>query len=315
MTLLRRMLALPAMLALAPVAAAQASPAQVACSLVETPVLDFGQPVINPTTRGESTATVRVSCVGGEQAAGQFIEVCLLAAPGAQPAMRRGPSMLRYELYTDGAHTLPLRHPSGAASTIVQLGALPNVAAEAKLTVYGLIPAGQAGLAGGLHDDRVPLQIRVPARDGDTCSTAPTRATGFLEVRASLASGSCTVHASDLDFGRAYDLSRGVDGQTALGVTCSAQTPYSVSLSGGSVGQDVHRRRMGANGAAGGASVGYQLYQDGARTQPWGQMDAERVSGTGTGSPQTLPVYARVPAQPTPPAGEYRDVVTATVTF
>lgn len=315
MTLLRRMLALPAFLVLAPMTAAQASPAQVACSLMETPVLDFGQPVTNPTVRSESIATVRVSCVGGDQAAGQVIEVCLLAAPGANPAMRHGPSALRYGLYTDAAHTLPLQHPSGAASTVVQLGALPNVAAEARLAVYGVIPAGQAGLAGGLHDDRVPLQIRVPARAHDTCSTAPTHATGFLEVRTQLASGSCTVHASDLDFGRTYDLSRGVDGQTALGVTCTAQTPYSVSLSGGTVSQDVHHRRMGANGAAGGASVGYQLYRDSARARPWGQIDAERVSGTGTGSPQTLPVYARVPAQPTPPAGEYRDVVTATVTF
>lgn len=296
-------------------AAPAAGATQVACSLAETPVLDFGQPVINPTPQVEATATVRVDCVGDDAAAGQALEVCVLAAPGAQPAMRRPPSMLRYGLFADVAHTQPLAHPTGAASAVVRMGDAPNVAAQARLAVYGVIPAGQDGLSGGLHQDRVPLQIRVATRPGERCTTAPARATGFLEVRAEPAAGSCSVRASDLDFGRAFDLARGMDGQTALGLTCSAGTAYSVSLGGGTVGQDVHRRRMGPNGGPGAASVVYQLYQDSARSRVWGQLEPERVSGTGTGSPQTLPVFARVPAQATPPAGAYFDVITATVTF
>lgn len=310
----RRALMLSASLALA-VLAARAEAGQVACSFDEEPVLDFGQPAANPTLRSESSTTVRVSCVGDDDSAGELIQVCLLAPPGGQTTMRRGASGLHYALYADSAHTRPLAHPSSAVSVGIRLGDRGNVSGEAKLPVHGAIHAGQSGLAGGLHSDRVPLQVRVASGNGEDCTTAPTRATGMLEISAQLASGSCTVHANDLDFGRAYDLARGIEGRTALGLTCTAGTPYSVALSGGTVGQQVHQRRMGAGGAPGGATVQYQLYQDAAHARVWGEASAERVAGTGTGTPQTLPVHARVPAQPTPPAGQYRDVVTATVEF
>jgi len=284
---------------------------QLRCALAETPVLDFGQPVANPTAQSDSTATVRVTCLGDDTAAGQVIEVCVLAAPGANSMMRRGASHLRYGLFADSAHTRPLVHPAGAAAASVRFGERPNVTAQADIRVYGVIPPGQSGLAGGLHDDRVPLQVRVATEAGQDCTTAPTRATGFLDVRAQLALGSCTVNTVDLDFGRAVALGRAIDGGTVIGLTCTAGTPYSVALNGGNA-QQVQQRRMAA--PAGGA-IAYQLYRDGARTQVWGDTLADRVTGTGTGTPQTLPVYARVPAQPTPRAGGYSDVITATVTY
>ncbi|TZF90979.1 Csu type fimbrial protein [Cognatilysobacter lacus] len=293
----------------------RADAAQMSCALADTTVLDFGQPVANPTVQSESTAVVRVHCVGDDEAAGSAIEICLLASPGGNPAMRRPPSTLRYGLFADSAHTRPLAHPASPVSTTVRLGDRPGVSVDARLSVYGVIAAGQTGLAGGLHEDRVPLQVRVATRQGEDCTTAPTRATGFLDVRAQLASGSCTVSAVDLDFGRAVDLARDVDGSTALGVTCTAGTPYSVALNGGTVGQQAHARRMRMSDAPATATITYQLYRDGARSQVWGDVEAERVTGTGTGMPQTLPVFARVPRQPTPPAGHYLDVVTATVTY
>jgi spore coat protein U-like protein len=39
------------------------------------------------------------------------------------------------------------------------------------------------------------------------------------------------------------------------------------------------------------------------------------VTGTGSGAPQNLPLYGRVPRQPTPSPGDYKDTVTATVYF
>ncbi|WP_409528142.1 spore coat protein U domain-containing protein [Rhizobium sp.] len=39
------------------------------------------------------------------------------------------------------------------------------------------------------------------------------------------------------------------------------------------------------------------------------------VTGTGTGSPQTLTVYGRVPAQNTPAPGTYSDTVVVTVSY
>jgi spore coat protein U-like protein len=39
------------------------------------------------------------------------------------------------------------------------------------------------------------------------------------------------------------------------------------------------------------------------------------VSGTGSGSQQTIRLYGRVPAQRTPAPGDYKDTVTATLMF
>ena len=315
MTLLRRVLVLAVLLAAGPFATSRAQAAQIACALAEAPVLDFGQPAANPTVQSESSAIVHVTCTGDDDAAGSTIEVCLLAAPGANPFMRNGASHLRYGLFADAALTRPLEHPAGAVSVGVRLGDRPNVSADARLQVYGVIPSGQSGLAGGLHQDRVALQMRVATQAGEDCTAAPTRATGFLDVRAQLAAGSCSVNAVDLDFGRAFDLAHDIDAGTVLGLTCTAGTPYSVALSGGTVAQQPHARRMRMSEAPASASIAYQLYRDGARSQVWGEIVGERVTGTGTGNPQTLPVYARVPKQATPPAGHYLDVVTATVTY
>ncbi len=46
-----------------------------------------------------------------------------------------------------------------------------------------------------------------------------------------------------------------------------------------------------------------------------GTSGSSTVSGTGTGTSQTIPVYARVLPQSTPTPGSYSDTIIATVTF
>ena len=57
------------------------------------------------------------------------------------------------------------------------------------------------------------------------------------------------------------------------------------------------------------------LYRDAARTQRWRDTPGQDVSGTANGAAQSLPVYARLPAGQTPPAGAYLDTVTAIVRY
>ena len=64
-----------------------------------------------------------------------------------------------------------------------------------------------------------------------------------------------------------------------------------------------------------GDSVIYGLYQNAARSVPWGTANASTLGGTGTAATQTIPVYGRVPGQVTPPPGTYSDTVVATVTY
>jgi spore coat protein U-like protein len=63
--------------------------------------------------------------------------------------------------------------------------------------------------------------------------------------------------------------------------------------------------------------VHYQLYQNASYSTAWGDGSAgtSTMAGAGTGSSQSLTVYARVQAQTTPTAGTYVDTVIATITY
>ena len=69
--------------------------------------------------------------------------------------------------------------------------------------------------------------------------------------------------------------------------------------------------------AAGTDQVHYQLYQSASYATPWGDgtNGTTAVAGIGTGTSQSLTVYARVLPQATPLAGSYVDTVIATITY
>ncbi|MQQ99550.1 spore coat protein U domain-containing protein [Glaciimonas soli] len=58
--------------------------------------------------------------------------------------------------------------------------------------------------------------------------------------------------------------------------------------------------------------LNYGLYSDTGHTVTWGSTG---VSGTGTGLPVALPIYAQLPAGQAGAAGTYTDTVIATVTY
>jgi len=114
-----------------------------------------------------------------------------------------------------------------------------------------------------------------------------------------------------LDFGTQGVLSSNVDSTSTLSVTCTTSAPYNIGLDGGASG-NVNARTM----TDGTDFVGYQLYQEAARTNVWGDtIGTNTVASSGTGSAQQFTVYGRVPPQTTPPAGTYNDSVTVTVTY
>jgi len=124
----------------------------------------------------------------------------------------------------------------------------------------------------------------------------------------------CSVSATDLGFG-AYDplSATNTDATTTLDVTCTLTTTYDVGLDAGTgtgATTTVRVMEFGAN------TLNYALYQEAGRTTIWGDtVGVDTVSGTGTGSAQSLTVYGRIPALQSATPGAYTDLITVTVTF
>jgi spore coat protein U-like protein len=125
----------------------------------------------------------------------------------------------------------------------------------------------------------------------------------------------CVVTATNLAFGT-YDptASSPADAASAITVTCTPGTVYSVGLNAGATaGATVTSRQM----ASGSDRLGYGLYQDAARSVNWGNMPGTDTPAAATASltPSVLTVYGRVPAQQALPVGSYTDTVTITVSY
>ncbi|MEX0732662.1 MAG: spore coat U domain-containing protein [Aquisalimonadaceae bacterium] len=127
-------------------------------------------------------------------------------------------------------------------------------------------------------------------------------------------SGTCTVTATDLDFGTVDVTATGnTDATSTISVTCTSGTDYDIGLDGGGAG-DVGNREM-SDGATG--ILEYALYSDSGHSVDWGDViDTDTVADTGTGTADDHTVYGRVPdGQTTVTAGSYSDTINVTVTY
>lgn len=157
------------------------------------------------------------------------------------------------------------------------------------------------------------MSLLVPLALGAVGTADAQSASADMNVQITIQDG-CDVTATpptDLDFGTTSLLTADIDQTATITVTCTEAAPYDVGLGGGTSGDTAARTMTGTGG-----DVAYQLYQDAARTEVWGDLvGTDTVDATGTGVAQTHTVYGRVPPQPTPPAGTYTDTVAVTVTW
>lgn len=144
-------------------------------------------------------------------------------------------------------------------------------------------------------------------------AVATTTATSSFQTKLTI-NASCAINsASNLDFGQSGLLTSATNGSSALSVSCSKTTPFTVSLDGGSTAGGNTTTRLMTNGSE---TVAYKIYSDSARSTNWGDTaGTDTVAGTGTGSSQTLNIYGQVEAQGTPAPGNYADTVTLTLTY
>ncbi len=111
---------------------------------------------------------------------------------------------------------------------------------------------------------------------------------------------SCTVAASDLDFGTSGAVGTAdVDGSATVDVTCNPGAVWAVTLDNG-LSFATTRNMSGVGG-----TVPYDIYSDSARTSAF--VSSALASFT---------VYGRIPSTAAAvPAGDYADTVTVTVTY
>lgn len=173
----------------------------------------------------------------------------------------------------------------------------------ARISAILLSVAGTSAWAAGEIQGQMSVQITV----GTGCTVTNGSQTGGVNNFGSLTFGDYTNLDNTID-GRSV----GNAGGASFGLECSVGTNYSIAISGGASPNGSQRRMQN-----GGQFVSYNLYQDSARSVPWGDGGATGtvLTGSGTGADEEVIVYGRVPAQATPAPGTYNDTVQVTVTW
>jgi spore coat protein U-like protein len=215
--------------------------------------------------------------------------------------MKNGANSLSYNLYTDSGFTQIWGAGSGGTNHIsgtVDMGSSSTLTITVPL--YAKLPA-QTKPPFGLYSDTIVATL--------TISNVVT--TVSFPVTANVPPD-CTFSAGDLVFGT-YSGTQ-LDAQSSITLTCTSGTAWNIGLDAGTfAGATVTTRKMTGPGTS---SMSYSLFRNSGRTLNWGNtVGTDTLSGTGSGSAQSVSVYGRVPASQNLPAGSYQDTIIATITF
>lgn len=161
-----------------------------------------------------------------------------------------------------------------------------------------------------------PALLSLVILSATAAAWADTKTTTFNVLLTITKACNFTTAASDVDFGSQLSTATNVQNLGNLRVTCTKGTGYNLGLSAGAgTGATVAARKMKGVTAGNTDEVPYTLYRESARTSNWGNtVGTDTVTGVGTGIEQTIPVYGTVPSANFA-ADNYKDVITATVTY
>ena len=279
------------------------------------------------------TCTVLLGSLGTAVIPSVAICVNLEGGSGGTIAARNmlnGGSTLSFNLYRDNTYAAASVWGSNSGGSALPVttsmtGVLGLGTATQTFTIYGKIPASSLVGARLQNGTDTPFTadftgagtlqyafygLLAPATGCKSGTTVP-----FSFKASATLTNNCFINTSPLVFaGDNRVLAAAVRTSGSLGVRCTAGSPYQVALNGGSVASNPGARRMASATTA--DTIGYEISNtlDGPL---WGDGSKGTgiVSGTGSGAQQTLSLYGRVPAQRTPAPGDYKDTVTATLTF
>lgn len=253
--------------------------AQGQCSVSITSPLSFG------TYTGaqiRSSTPAAITCPGGSW------DMPLNAGTGvgATETVRKltgpGGAELSYEIFRDSGYSQ--NWGNNSSDELTGTG-------SQQVYIYAQLLAGQIGPAGTYTD------------------TVNSATSSFMLTV--VIQSSCSISANPLSFGTYAGVL--LDASTTLSVTCTSGTAYNVGLNAGTAtGASVTNRMMTGPSSV---HLNYSLFSNSSYTTNWGNSTGSWVSGTGTGSAQTLTVYGQIPAGQYPVPGSYADTITATVNY
>lgn len=291
------------------------------CSFSVTNV-NFGN--VDTLTSGavDTTGNVNITC---NSTLGATFRICLnlnAGAGGSTSGVRHmlGPdnARLNYNFFQDAARATPWGSRTQSAlgtPVFLQLSVPILGSVSTSRTIYARVAGDQQGVSPGVYTStfagaNVELNWRTTsAASCDGLTQNPTNSNFSVQANVT---PNCNVTAQDINFGNHGVLDAAVDATGAVAVNCTSGTTYNVGLNNGLNGDGPTQRRM----MLGEQAITYGLYQDAARSQPWGNtIGSNTASGTGAGATQNLTVYGRVPSQTTPAPGTYTDTVVVTVTY
>ena len=281
---------------------------------------NFGSLDVTVGSPVDSTSTITIGCFFGGPPANKTYRNCVSIGAGSQGdatsrIMSSGPNMLRFDLYADAARTIKWgswQTGYGGPGQTIDL-AFNSISFT---TLYARVLGSQQTVPAGPYSSSFVANpfTRYLYNPGplDNCPVGALTTAGFFTVSA-VVIPSCSVSASDLNFGTTAILSANTDQVGSINATCTNQLSYTVSLSGGDSGATDPTQRKMSKGAE---QVTYGLYRDAARVLPWGDtIGTDTLAATGTGLAQSHTVYGRVPPQTTPSTGTYVDTIIVTVTY
>ncbi|QAU22574.1 spore coat U domain-containing protein [Dyella sp. M7H15-1] len=295
------------------------------CSAAPTNI-NFGN--VNPISGAAVSASgsITVTCNWTLISLAPNAQVCLNLNASTPLSMTNGSNALQYGLYQDAANSIAWGSTSAGTTPISVTIAKPLIGTSANHTVsyYGLITASQPLVPTASDSSTVYSQSFSGAQTAlnyayylltaPGCPAITTPATAFPFTASATVVNDCLINANNLSFGTTGLLSSAINATTSISVTCTNNDAYRIALNGGGSG-NVSARTLSLQG--GGGTVSYQLYLDSAHGTPWGDGTAgtSMYTDTGTGAPQSATVYGLIPAQTTPPPGNYSDTITATIAF
>ena len=292
-----------------------------ACSLSSF-TLTFG--TINPQFAGTvyTSGNATVTCTG--LAANTTVTACLSIGAGSAS----GSTATSRVLSTSGNSTrLPVAIKSTPAA-VQQIGNGTSYPKEGPITFAGN-GSGQASTTFPITVSLTGPLSAAPATYSNifsstnfratyhtpstaSCTTATTNASGGqMTVQATVVAG-CTVTATPLNFGSTASLASARASTSSIQLSCTQGVNAVVGLDNGQSGTGPTFRLM----KAGALSINYGIYRDAAHALAWGDTSGvNTVSVAVSASPTTVTAYGTVPAQTTPAAGTYNDIVNVVVTY
>lgn len=286
--------------------------------------MNFGTVNLQAGTAVDTTATLSVTCSSSLNLA-LLMRLCpnLDAGSGGSSGSNRlmvnGGNTLTYQFYQDANRTIPWGSSTNATlGTVTPIDVIAPILGPgtATRTIYGRILGSQASkLAGTYLSTFAGGQARINyvryllgAPDCSTVVENPIQPSFTVQANVNR---SCTVSASNINFGSRSNLTVNVDATGTLTINCTTGLPYSVALNGGLSNAQPTQRRM----TLGSNAVVYGLYSNNTRTVPWGSDANQIVARTGTGTAESVTVYGRVAPQATPFSGVYSDTVVVTINY